>query len=162
MQWRILVRPVPLYRIAIFINRWTEWRMTDDELTHEDFKLLADFRGTLRRFLAFSEAKAIAVGLTPQQHQALLAIKAADPGSATIGHVAEWLMLKPHSASGLVDRLEALGLVERRVAAEDRRRARVVPTAKADVLLAKLSHTHREEIRRLRPMLGDLLARIGD
>lgn len=137
--------------------------MSKSALTDDDYRLLADFRGALRRFLAFSEAKASEFGLTPQQHQALLAIRAAEPGTATVGYVASWLMLKPHSATGLIDRLEATGLIERRNSPDDRRQAQVVLTAKADAQLAKLSATHREEIRRLRPMLNELLARIdGD
>ncbi len=68
----------------------------------------------IRRFMAFSETQAGGVGLTPQQHQALLAIRAAPGGMATIGFVAERLVLKPHSATGLVDRLEALGLADPR------------------------------------------------
>jgi DNA-binding MarR family transcriptional regulator len=136
--------------------------MTKKPLTDADYQVLADFRGTLRTFLAFSEAKAGEVGLRPQQHQALLAIRAAEPGKATIGYVAERLMLKPHSASGLVDRLEVLGLLERRVSPDDRRQARLILTEKAEALLALLSVTHREEIRRLRPMLTDLLARIEE
>jgi DNA-binding MarR family transcriptional regulator len=136
--------------------------MTKNALTDGDYRLLADFRGTLRRFLAFSEAKAAEVGLTPQQHQALLAIKAAPLDKATIGYVAECLILKPHSASGLIDRLESLALIERRRSPEDRRQAQVFLTENADKLLARLSATHREEIRRLRPMLTALLASIGD
>lgn len=131
-------------------------------LSDADYKLLADFRGTLRRFLAFSETKAAEAGLTPQQHQALLAIKAAAPAPATIGFVAESLLLKPHSASGLIDRLEALALIERRPSPDDRRQAHVFLTEKADSLLAALSATHHEEIRRLKPMLIDLLASIAD
>ena len=84
------------------------------------------------------------------------------PTAATIGYVAECLILKPHSASGLIDRLESLALIERRRSSEDRRQAQVFLTEKADKLLAKLSATHREEIRRLRPMLTALLASIGD
>jgi DNA-binding MarR family transcriptional regulator len=131
-------------------------------LTDDDYRLLADFRRTLRRFLAFSEAKAADVGLTPQQHQALLAIRAAPPATATVGHVASSLMLKPHSATGLVDRLEALGLIERHVSPEDRRQAQLVLTENAKDRLAELSSTHRDEIRRLRPLLIDLLARLNE
>ena len=40
-----------------------------------DYAALAQFRYQLRTFLAFSEAAAQSAGLTPQQHQALLAIK---------------------------------------------------------------------------------------
>lgn len=130
-------------------------------LTEGDYRLLADFRRTLRRFLAFSEARAGEVGLTPQQHQALLAVRAAPPGAATIGYVAEQLLLKPHSASGLVDRLESLGLLERRTPPADRRQSHVALTAKADQTLALLSVTHKEEIRRLRPMLVELLDTLG-
>jgi DNA-binding MarR family transcriptional regulator len=136
--------------------------MTKKPLTDADYQVLADFRGTLRTFLAFSEAKAAEVGLRPQQHQALLAIRAAEPGKATIGYVAERLMLKPHSASGLIDRLEALELLDRRISPDDRRQAQLLLTGKAEALLALLSATHREEIRRLRPMLTDLLARIEE
>jgi DNA-binding MarR family transcriptional regulator len=110
--------------------------------------------------MVFSEARAAEVGLTPQQHQALLAIRAAEPGTATIGNIAEWLMLKPHSASGLVDRLTALGLLERRASPSDRRQAQVVLTDRANTILAQLSVTHREEIRRLGPMLTGLIDRL--
>ena len=127
------------------------------QLTDADYAALANFRHSLRQFLAFSESKAGEVGLTPQQHQALLAIRAATPETATIGYVADRLILKPHSASGLVDRLEALGLLARRPAPQDRRQARLELTDKAHDLLAALSIAHREEIQRLRPMLLELL-----
>ncbi len=90
----------------------------------------------MRQFLAFSEGRAAECGLTPQQHQALLAIRGATEEQAvTVGFIAERLILKPHSATGLVDRLEALELVERRPAPDDRRRALIVLTPKALALL---------------------------
>lgn len=133
----------------------------DDPLTDADYAALADFRHALRQFLAFSEARAAEKGLTPQQHQALLAIRGAAPEAPTIGTVAQRLMLKPHSASGLIDRLELLGLVRREVAADDRRRATLYLTQKAHAALQSLSAVHREEIRRLRPALEDMLRHIG-
>ena len=136
--------------------------MGERELTDIDYAVLANFRFRLRQFLAFSESKAVEYGLTPQQHQALLAIRAAEPDKATIGYVAERLILKPHSASGLVDRLEALGMIIRQTSAEDRRQAHHALTDSARTLLARLSQTHREEIRRLRPMLAELLASIDE
>src|SRR5674476_687372 len=39
------------------------------------YEMLAAFRYALRQFLHFSEEAAHATGITPQQHQALLAIK---------------------------------------------------------------------------------------
>ena len=134
---------------------------TPPTLDDSDYASLADFRAALRAFLAFSEAKAGDVGLTPQQHQALLAIRGAAPGQATIGYVSERLILKPHTASELIQRLTALDLVVRQPALDDRRRMHLALTPRADALLAALSATHREEIRRLKPLLLELLDRFG-
>lgn len=130
------------------------------ELTDADYAALADFRFSLRQFQAFSEGKAAECGLTPQQHQALLVIRAAAPETATIGHVAERLILKPHSATGLIDRLVTLGLVIRGTSPHDRRQAVLELTPQAHAVLEELSATHREEILRLRPLLVDLLDRM--
>jgi DNA-binding MarR family transcriptional regulator len=137
--------------------------MTDQKgaLDDKDYAALADFRAALRAFLAFSEARATEVGLSPQQHQALLAIRGAPGAQATIGYVAERLILKPHSASELISRLEALGLIARRPSETDRRRTVLVLTPRAGALLADLSAIHREEIRRLKPLLLELLGRFG-
>jgi DNA-binding MarR family transcriptional regulator len=78
-----------------------------------------------------------------------------------VGFVAERLILKPHSASGLVSRLELLGLLERMPSPDDRRQALLTLTGKAHETLAGLSTTHREELRRLRPLLAALLNRLG-
>lgn len=133
--------------------------MTSD-LTDTDYAALAEFRFALRRFQVFSEAKAAEAGLTPQQHQALLAIRAADPDDATVGYVAQRLIVKPHTASGLIDRLETLGLVRREAAQSDRRRALLRLTAQATGILSELSAVHREEIRRLQPLLVEHLTRL--
>ncbi|MFC0102252.1 MarR family transcriptional regulator [Sphingopyxis terrae] len=129
-------------------------------LTDGDYAALAEFRHALRRFQAFSEARAVEQGLTPQQHQALLAIRAAS-SPPTIGDIARHLLLKPHSATGLINRLEDQGWIERAAATEDRRRARLRLTAKASNALAALSAAHRDEIRRIRPALEEMLASIG-
>ena len=130
-------------------------------LADADYAMLADFRAALRSFLAFSEARAGAVGLSPQQHQALLAIRGAGAVQATVGYVADRLILKPHSASELIHRLETLGLLVRRTVAEDRRRVILTLTDHAEALLTDLSATHRDEIQRLKPLLLDLLDRVG-
>lgn len=130
----------------------------DATLDSADYEALAAFRYELRRFGQFSEQAAKDAGLTPQQHQALLAIRAAN-GVITVGQLAEQLMLQPHSASGLVDRLGALDLVNRTAADADRRRIHLHLTARADDILRNLSVAHRDEIRRLRPLLTNLLSR---
>ncbi|HEX7853280.1 MAG TPA: helix-turn-helix domain-containing protein [Sphingobium sp.] len=136
-------------------------RSKNKPLGDADYAALAAFRHAIRRFQAFSEEKALEVGLTPQQHQALLAIRGCDPGAATVGHVAERLILKPHSATGLVNRLEALELVVREAAVDDRRRALLRVTPKAYALLDTLSVVHREEIQRMQPVFGEIFAQLG-
>lgn len=131
---------------------------SEGELTDADYAALAEFRHALRRFQAFSAARVNDHGLTPQQHQALLAIRGATGRTVSIGYIAERLIVKPHSASGLVDRLEALGLLTRRSSPDDARRSLVALTPKANALLEQLSAVHREEIVRLRPMLSGVLA----
>ncbi|AMK26111.1 MULTISPECIES: MarR family winged helix-turn-helix transcriptional regulator [Sphingobium] len=133
----------------------------NETLADADYAALASFRHAIRRFQAFSEEQAAAVGLTPQQHQALLAIRGCDPDKATVGHVAERLILKPHSATGLVNRLEALALIRREQAADDKRRALLRLTPRAYALLDALSATHREEIRRMAPILAEVFTQLG-
>ena len=49
--------------------------MTERPLSDRDYRALARFRHALRIFLHFSEEAARAEGLTPSQHQLLLAIR---------------------------------------------------------------------------------------
>src|SRR3954452_17414480 len=82
--------------------------------TDEDYRRLLELRTGLRRFLRWSERRAAEAGLTPAQHQLLLAIRGyPDPRGPTIGDVADSLLLRHHSAVGLVDRAATAGLVER-------------------------------------------------
>ncbi|HTJ89707.1 MAG TPA: MarR family transcriptional regulator [Acidocella sp.] len=134
--------------------------MPSDQLTDHDYKTLAAIRYALRRFIQFSEAAARSAGLTPQQHQALLGIRAADQSALSIGELAEFLMVKPHSASELADRLTTLGLVGRRPEATDRRVMKLHLTEAGEAALLSLSVTHRDEVRRLRPLLSELLVKL--
>ena len=127
-------------------------------LAKGDYETLAEFRYLLRKFGAFSEDAARRAGLTAQQHQALLAVKGF-PGrdEVTIGELAERLNLKHHSVVGLVDRLMARNLIRRRHDEADRRRVMIAVTPKAEALLAGLTLAHRDELRRLAPLLQVLL-----
>ena len=131
-----------------------------EDLTDADYAALAEFRYALRQFIAFSERGAAELGLTPQQHQTLLAIRGASPGMVNVGYVATRLSMKPHSATGLIDRLAALGLLTRHPCPDDGRQALLQLTPKARALLRKLSETHRDEIVRVRPLLTELLNRL--
>jgi DNA-binding MarR family transcriptional regulator len=130
-------------------------------LTARDYRALAGFRHALRQFLAFSEAAAGKAGLTPAQHQALLAIKGLpDAGQVSVGELARWLGVRHHSCVGLVERLVALGLIAKHADPADRRRVFLKLTAKAERKLAALSAVHRDELRRRAGTLAALLAAI--
>jgi DNA-binding MarR family transcriptional regulator len=121
----------------------------------------AAFRFALREFLRFSEMTARRVGLTPQQYQALLAIRGF-PGRdrMSIGELAERLQLHHHSTVGLVDRLVSKRLAVREKSTMDRRRVLVRLTPRGIRLVARVSAANRGELRRLRPRLTQLLARL--
>lgn len=130
-------------------------------LTDRDYRALAEFRHALRQFLAFSEKAAAKAGLTPAQHQALLAIKGMPgAGRVSVGDLARWLGVRHHSCVGLVERLEALGLMRKRADPHDRRRVILKLTARAERRLEALSAVHRDELRRRAGALGLLLSAI--
>ena len=79
----------------------------------------------------------------------------------TVGDLAQRLGIRHHSAVGLVNRLVDSGYLVRRTDAQDRRRAVLFLTPMADKALAGLSAVHREELRRIAPVLGPLLNRLG-
>lgn len=129
--------------------------------THE-YELLAAFRHALRGFLRFSEAEAEKGGLTAQNYQALLTVRACPQGErVSINDLAQQLMIRHNSAVGLVDRLVRQGLVAREPAPEDARKVYLRLTAKGDRVLEKLAEVHREELRRIGPQLEALLAQIS-
>lgn len=132
-----------------------------EQVTANDYETLAAFRHALRRFLTFSEQAARGAGLTPQQHQAILAIKGHPGGSAmTIGELADHLLIKHHSAVELVDRLVEAKLAVRTEAAADRRRMVLTLTPQAEAILADLSATHLDELRLGRGLIAQLLERL--
>ncbi|MGG6196344.1 MarR family winged helix-turn-helix transcriptional regulator [Pantoea allii] len=135
--------------------------MSQPKMKDADYALLANFRATLRTFIAFSESQARSVGLTPQQHQALLTIRGSGAATATVGYVAGRLILKPHSASGLISRLEEAGLITREADAADQRRMALKLTPQAEGLLEALSLAHIEELKTLKPLLVNLVDDFG-
>jgi len=130
-----------------------------DTMHDSDYAALAQFRYQIRSFLAFSEAAAAKQGLTPTQHQALLGIKGfVRPGPATVGDVARFLLIRPHSAVELINRLVKLGLVDRVADPQDARRVHLKLTRKGERKLRALSQKNLEELRRAAsPALDRLL-----
>jgi DNA-binding MarR family transcriptional regulator len=131
-------------------------------MREKDYVALASFRRALRTFLAFSEEEARKAGLPPRQHQTLLAIRAfGSKKGITVGDLASHLLLKPHTAVGLVDRLVRAGLVRRVPDPDDRRRVFLTLTAAAEEKLKALSVTHLAEIRRSAPELNKLMRQLA-
>jgi len=121
-------------------------------ITKSHYETLAALRHTLGKFLLFSQEEAHAAGLTPQQHQALLAIKGYPARDyVSVGELAAQLHLRHHSAVGLVDRLVQRQLVRRTTSTSDKRRVEVTLTARGEALINRLSAAHWKELQQLGP-----------
>ncbi|HEU5432152.1 MAG TPA: MarR family transcriptional regulator [Thermomicrobiales bacterium] len=129
-------------------------------LSDDDYQTIAAFRAAIRRFMRFSEEAARSIGLTPQQHQALLAIRGfAGPGLPAVRDLAEALQLRHHSVVGLVDRLEEGGYVRRLPSPTDSRVVLLEITADGERMLAELTGVHMREQERLSAIVRDLSGR---
>ena len=118
-----------------------------------DYARLARFRYALRRFLHFSEAQARAAGISPNQYQLLLFVRAFDE-PPTIADLAERLQIEHQSTVGLLDRSVEAGLVVRQRDRVDARRVRVALTRRGAALLARLVAAHSPEFHRLSEALS--------
>jgi DNA-binding MarR family transcriptional regulator len=125
--------------------------------TDRQYRQLLEFRVQLRRFDRWSRDAAAAQGLTHAQHQLLLAIRgSATPAGPAIGEVAEALLVRPHTAGELADRMAVAGLVERVQDEADHRKVRLRLTVEGERVLYDLTSVHLAELKRLRPLLGEL------
>jgi DNA-binding MarR family transcriptional regulator len=126
-------------------------------LSDDDYWRLLELRTGLRRFLRWSEGHARAAGLTPAQHQLLLAVRGhPDERGPTVGEVAGYLLLRHHSAVGLLDRAETAGLVTREQDGENLSVVRLKLTERGAAMLEDLSAQHLEELAHLAPTLHAL------
>lgn len=130
----------------------------DAPLTQDDYRALGEFRQAIRQFLAFSEQGARDHGLTTQQHQALLAIRAhPGPGPISIGDLAQSLMVKNHSAVELVARLVERGLVSRRDSDADRRRVVLELRPRGAEILEAISRRNLGRLNQGADILADII-----
>ena len=127
-------------------------------LATEDYARLAAFRQGVREFLRFSEEAAERAGLSAQQYQAMLILRASEGARTSINDLARQLIIKHNSAVGLVDRLVKEGLARRATSGGDRRKVELELTARGRQILAKLAETHRAELERFGPGLKRLIA----
>jgi DNA-binding MarR family transcriptional regulator len=109
-------------------------------------------------------------GLTPNDSRALFSLDVVE--GLTMRELADRWQCDPSNATWIVDRLEKLGLAERRLVPEDRRVKRVVLTARGDKTKAALMsefHTappefaalEREDLESLRRVLVKLIVPEG-
>ena len=133
-------------------------------LLPDDYEALANFRYAMRKFLSFSKrALAAEARMTPEQYEALLALKACGGTTGlTITQLSERLQVKHHTAVSLVDRLEALGFVRRTPGVTDRRHVYVRLTAVGARTLSKVAMLHREEMRVRSPEMIEALTRLRE
>jgi DNA-binding MarR family transcriptional regulator len=130
------------------------------ELSQEDYERLLAFRTSLRKFLYWSETRAKDAGLTPAQYQLLVAVKGHGEPPA-VGDLADYLLLRHHSTVELIDRAEDAGLVNRTADINDGRVIRVTLTAVGEEKLRGLAPAHLEELRRLAPVLDELVSSVN-
>jgi DNA-binding MarR family transcriptional regulator len=129
-------------------------------IEQKQIEALAGFRAALRRFLAFSEEATRAEGVTPQQYQALLSIKAQPHGVMALGDLAAELLLKANSAVQLVDRLARMGLVRRQRSDKDRRSVQITLTETGSTVLLRLASLHLEQLSKRKKQLADILRQV--
>lgn len=120
-----------------------------------DYRVLLVFRTALRRYLQWSSEESARLGLTSQQHQLLLALRAhPGPTPPSVRELSEYLLIRHHSAVELVNRVEAAGLLIREVDPSDQRVARLRLTPAGESLIEQLSETHLTELQRIADRLG--------
>jgi DNA-binding MarR family transcriptional regulator len=116
-------------------------------LSTSRLKALAEFRYALRLFLNFSERASLEEGVSVQHYQLLQVIATVPDGAgASIGFVAERMVLRHNSAVELIDRAARSGLVKRKIDLKDLRRSLVVLTPKGEEILARLARAHLAEL----------------
>lgn len=130
----------------------------------EQFQEAAELRRRLRRFLAHGDATVRRCGLTPQRYLLLLAIKGATDGSEsrTVGDLAGDLELAQSSATELVDRAAAAGLVDRGVSPDDGRVVQIRLSEQGEQRLAEAFVALREERRQLLAQLDHARRQMAD
>ncbi|HET7385454.1 MAG TPA: MarR family transcriptional regulator [Nocardioidaceae bacterium] len=136
------------------------------KISEDDYTVLLVFRTAVRRFLQWSAAEAGRLGLSSQQHQFLLAVRAHHAERPpSISELSEILLLRHHSVVELANRVQKLGLVTRvKQPGDDRRVVRVQLTEKGRQVIDDLAGAHMAELLQVVEMLGiseELLGRLS-
>ncbi len=144
--------------------------MTDPALLAETEEILAHLRALRRDLLRNPFADAAGSGLTGPQVTVMACLVGAGP--LTLTGLSQQLGISHSTASGIVDRLQARGLVRRTPDTEDRRRTRIIvtedvtryvrdleegPSGRLAAALANVSPAQRRAIREGLRLLRELL-----
>jgi DNA-binding MarR family transcriptional regulator len=114
---------------------------TDDPLT----PIIADFRTAITTLKSLSNERVLRVGLSMAQLNILYTLKRC--GEMPMSRLAEMLNVSLSSATGLIDRIEERGLVERTRVPEDRRIVLIRVTPAGEQLLGELDILSDELLR---------------
>lgn len=132
-------------------------------LSDGDYRRLAELRYGLRSFLHWSAEQAKSAGLTPTQHQLLLAVRASEAQRGpTVSDIAAILLIRHNSAVELVDRAQEAGLTTRERDADQHSVVRVNLTGHGSAMLESLSGLHVRELAQLAPTMRGLWAAIHE
>ena len=133
------------------------------DLSDREYRAMAQFRSSLRQYFRTVEQAARRSGLTPAQHQLLLAVRGFEEDRPpSVSELADRLQLQVHSVLELVQRAQAAGLVERQDDAKDGRRHLVRLTEAGARNLADLHQTHRAELDSARTVILEALRRLDE
>ncbi|HXJ06294.1 MAG TPA: MarR family transcriptional regulator [Candidatus Acidoferrum sp.] len=131
------------------------------KIRDSEYNALGELRYRIREFLRGSDEAANAAGLEPQQYQMLLAIRGLpNPGETSIRRLSERLLLRHHSAVGLIDRLEDRGYIRRTPSGLDQRQLCVILLPKGQRALERVVRERLHELRESGHALISALASI--
>jgi DNA-binding MarR family transcriptional regulator len=137
-----------------------ERRISSSHRGEPDYQNLARFRFAIRQFLSHSDSISRTAGITSQQYQTMLAIRARENAEVGIKELAEDMLLLPHGAVQIVNRLETIDLVQRRKSENDGRKVLVSLTSRGKRMVKRLAAAHEVELRRHEPLLVESLGHL--
>ena len=133
-----------------------EWRRERPDLDPSPQAVIGRLHRVAGALMAHLEANYRAFGLAESEFDLLAALRrAGDPFERAAGELADHTMVTTGGLSKRVDRLEARGLVQRRVEASDGRRRLIGLTPAGRDLIDRAIEAHLEIEHRLMDELGE-------
>lgn len=130
------------------------------DLSLVEYRILAEFRHRLDRFLQHRRRTARDAGLEPMQYELMVAVKGVPKRRRpTIGEIANRLQVKHHTTGELVDQVERRHLIRCLHDRYDRRIVHLSLTPEGEALLRKLVSLSLAELRSEAPALVEALKR---